>query len=97
MSKEEENKLVRWAKDNCPPINLNNEAPSLLRLINERKSLKEESRELREKLGMAIENLYDCAHTAVSHVAMANYESREQEAKRLIKTAYEQAQQTLSK
>src|SRR5690606_4318046 len=49
-----------------------------------------------ERLGMAIQNLYDAAFTAVSHVAVANYQSREIEAKNLIRTAYEQAEQLLS-
>lgn len=40
------NKLVRWVDDNCPPINLNNEAPNVIALVKQTTQLKEENERL---------------------------------------------------
>lgn len=67
----------------------------LLEYVSDLENQSTSQKETIEGLKMSLENLYDAAFTAVSHVAVANYQSREIEAKNLIRTAYEQAEQLL--
>lgn len=52
----QENKLIRWANDRFPPIDLNNEIKPLIELIGKVKELEERNKVLEDALKGIIDN-----------------------------------------